>query len=316
MRQLSVIPVIIILVLSATAIGGALHKSEVSHDANWIVHADFESFNKSTIGKLIRAELSAQGIEQKLQSFATIFSFHPLDDVRDVTLYGRGQDKEKAVVLIDGRFEKEKLIAAVRMNEKHDEIPYGDIILHQWLDEKKDEENTQMMYGCILKERLVVMSSGLDAVKQAVDVINGSAKNAAGRLFSLESKANEGVFFQAMATNVGKIIGQQEGAAVLRKADELGLILGENDKKIFCSIGLSAKTVDVAQNVKKMLDGMIALTLLAGEDQPKLAEFAGHLEPSCEGNTVRLRFELDSQSVFDFLKEQQEQKQKQQDKEQ
>ena len=318
MRKSTGIPAIIVLVLSASALGGALQKNEVSREANWIVHADLESFNKSRIGKLVRAELVSQPDEEKLKSFATVYSFHPIDDVRDVTVYGRGQDKEKAVALIDGRFEEEKLIAVVRMNAEHKEIPYGDIKLHRWLHEekKKGEVKTQMMYGGILKGRLVVMSSGLDAVKQAVDVMKGSAENAAGRSFNLEAQATSGVFFQAMATGVGEIVGQQQGAAVLRKTDELGLAIGENEDKVYCSLGLSAKTAVVAQNVKKMLDGLIALALLAGEDKPKLAEFAGHLKPSCEGNTVRLRFEMDSQSVFDFLNEQWEQKQEQQGKDQ
>jgi len=318
MRKSTGILTITVLVLSASAFGGSLQKDEVSRDANWVVHADLESFNKSRIGRLVRAELVSQPDEEKLKSFATVYSFHPIDDVRDVTVYGRGQDKEKAVALIDGKFEEEKLIAVVRMNAEHKEIPYGDIKLHRWLHEekKKGEVKTQMMYGGILKGRLVVMSSGLDAVKQAVDVLKGSAENAAGRSFDLEARAGSGVFFQAMATDVGEIVGKQQGAAVLRKTDELGLAIGENEDKVYCSLGLSAKTAVVAQNVNKMLGGIIALAALAGEDQPKLAEFAGHLKPSCEGNTVRLRFELDSQLVFDFLKEQWEKKQKQQGKDQ
>jgi len=59
---------------------------------------------------------------------------------------------------------------------------------------------------------------------------------------------------------------------------------------------------------------MIALATLTGEDQPKLAELAKHLQPSCEGNIVQLRFESDSQSLFDFLKEQWERQQQQKDK--
>jgi len=313
MGKSKVILIAIVLLSSATVFGGALQKIEVSRDANWVVHADFESFNESRIGRLIRAELVSQGNEEKLRSFATVYSFHPIDDVRDVTVYGRGKDKDKAVALIDGRFEQEKLIAVVRMNAEHKEIPYGDIKLHCWLHEekKKGEATPQMMYGCILKGRLVVMSSGLEAVKQAVDVLKGSAKNAAGRSFGLEVRTGSGVFFQAMATGVGEIVGKEKKAAVLRQTEELSLTIGENQEKVYCSLGLSARNNEVAQNVNKMLEGMIALATLAGEEQPKLAKLAGHLEPSREGKKVHLRFESDSQSVFDFLKDQWERNRKQ-----
>jgi hypothetical protein len=302
-----------VLLFSATAFGGALQKSQVSRDANWVVHADFESFNKSRIGRLIRSELAARGVEEKLKSFATVYSFHPIDDIRDVTVYGRGKDKEKAVVLIDGKLEEEKLTAVVRMNAEHKEIPYGDIKLHRWLhqENKKGEATTQMMYGCILRGRLVIMSSGLDAVKQTVDVLKGSAENAAGRSFTLEAQSTRGVFFQAMATGVDKIVGEERKAAVLRQTEELSLTFGEDEEKVHCSLGLSAKNNEVAQNVNKMLEGMIALATLAGEEQPKLAELAGRLQPSREGKKLHLRFESDSQSVFDFLKEQWERNQNQ-----
>ena len=158
------------------------------------------------------------------------------------------------------------------------------------------------------------MSAGLDAVKQAVDILKGSAENAAGRSFDLEAQANKGVFFQSMASGVGEMAGQEQRAAVLRQTDELGLIIGEDEGKVYCSLGLSAKTAEVAQNVNKILGGMIAMASLAGEDKPKLAELARLLKPSCQGNTVRLRFDLDSQSLFDFLKEQWQRQQEQKDK--
>jgi len=307
---------IAVLLLAASAFGGSLQKNEVSRDANWIVHADYESFSKSKIGKLIRAELAVQGIEDKLKSFRIVYSFHPIDDVHDVTVYGQGQDKEKAVVLIEGQFDPEKLIAMVRMNAKHREIPYGDVMLHRWLHEerKKGKRETQMVYGCVLEGRLVAMSAGLDAVKQAVDVLKGSAENAAGRSFDFEDQANEGVFFQAMATDVGEMVDQEQRAVVLRQTDKLGLIIGEEEGKVYCSLGLSAKTAEVAQNVNRMLGGMIGLAALVGEDQPKLAEFAKRLKPSCKGNKVQLRFESDSESLFDFLKEQWKKQQEQNDK--
>jgi len=307
---------IAVLLVAESAFAGSLQKHEVSRDANWMVHADYESFCKSTIGKLIRTELAVQGIEDKLKSFKTVYSFHPIDDIHDVTIYGQGEDKEKAVVLIEGQFDPEKLIAMVRMNAKHSEIPYGDVMLHRWLHEerKKDKVETQMMYGCVLKGRLVAMSAGLDAVKQAVDVLKGSAENAAGRSFDLVAQAKGGVFFQAMATDVGEMASQEQRAVVLRQTDELGLVIGEDEGKVYCSLGLSAKTAEVAQNVNKMLGGMIGLAALAGEGQPKLAEFVRHLKTSCEGNTVQLRFESDSQSLFDFLKEHWERQQEQEDK--
>ena len=89
------------LCAAAPLLAGDLQKTEVSPQANWVVHADYQAFRDSVIGKLVRAELKAQGVEEKSRDFATIFGFNPLEDLRDVTLYGNGQDREKAVILVE-----------------------------------------------------------------------------------------------------------------------------------------------------------------------------------------------------------------------
>ena len=45
---------------AAPAWAGRLATSEISTDANWIVHIDHETFLRSHIGKLIRAEMNAR----------------------------------------------------------------------------------------------------------------------------------------------------------------------------------------------------------------------------------------------------------------
>jgi hypothetical protein len=304
--------VLIVSLLAAVPVfGGPLMKNQVSRTANWVVHADFERFLSSQIGQLIRKELANQGIEEKLVDFAKIFSFHPLDDVRDVTIYGNGQAQEKAVVLIDGRFDKEKLVSLVRLNSQHQEAEYGDVTIHGWLhEEKKGSEVVKsfMMYGCVYQDKLVIMSAGMDTVKQAVDVLRGTAQGAADGQFGVASLNAQGAFFQVAATGVSDIAGQEQQAAVLRQTDKLGLAVGETEGKVYVDLGLVAKTVEEAQNINKVLEGIIAFATLSGEQQPKLAELAKKVKLSCAQNTAGARFESDSQSVFQFLKEQWEKK--------
>lgn len=310
MRKLLMILIMSVLP-AAMVLGGPLLKSQVSSTANWVVHSDYEKFNQTQIGQLIRAELAKWGIEQKLLDFKTVFSFHPIDDVRDVTIYGTGDDKEKAVALIEGNFDREKLVALVRMNPEYEEIAYGDIVVHHWVDEKKRDPNGagQQMYGCIFNGDLVVLSSGLEAVKLAVDVLNGSAANAAGDMFNQPALDAEGAFFQVAANNVGGIA-QKQTAWWLKQTDALDMVIGEAEGTFYIDLSLRAKTQEVAQNVNKILDGIIALMTLAGDEQPVLAELAKKLQLSCLEKTVAVHFESEPERVLSFLKEQWEKKKK------
>ena len=305
MKRVTPVLILGVLMTAVPVLGGPLMRSQVSATASWLVHADYEKFCNVQIGRLIIEELRRQGIDKKLDDFATVFSFHPLNDIRDVTIYGTGADKDKAVVLIDGKFDQDKLVALVSMNPEHKEVPYSDIVLHGWVDKKQAANGDtveQQMYGCFYGN-LLVISSGLEAAKQAVDVLKGSAKNASGGLLAGSTADAKDAFVLVMGSALDELAEQQPKAAMLKQADELTLVVGEAGGNMYIDLGLKAKSEDAAESIRKMFDGFIAFANLSGQEQPKLAELAKKLQLSRVEKSVRVRFESDSESVFAFLKE-------------
>lgn len=316
-RMLTSAIVAVFCVTAAPAPAGPLRKSEVSPAANWVVHANLETFRNSTVGKLIMDELQTQGFEQKLQGFATIFSFHPLRDVRDVTLYGQGKDRNNAVVIIDGRFDPEKLLAVVRWNQQYQEIPYQGATLHGWLNEeqKGGQTTSQMMYGYIHNKNQVVLSAGLDALKRAADTLKTPAADTASTLLKEVPEGQNNVFFQAVATDVERIagpVGEQPQAALLRQTDSLALTVGETTDKVFVTLQLEGESAEVADSMLKVLQGLIAFAQLASQEQPRLAELARGVTVSRLENVAQVRLEAAPQTVAGFLREQWEKKKQQQ----
>ena len=313
MKKLLMVLAVIILLVEAPGLAGPIKLEQVSGGASWVVHANQQQFKKTQTGRLIRNELVNLGLEEGLTNFAMIFSFHPLDDVRDVTLYGTGKDRQKAVVLIDGFFDKERILSVVSMNPEYKETKYGDIVLHQWLDENQKDPNNKMMYGCFYKDDLIVISAGMDAVKQEVDVLKGSAKNAANGIFNQAALNTEGAFFQAAGKRVGEMVdGEDPQAAALKQSDQLGLAIGENDGRFYIDVGLIAKSEEAAQAITQMLEGIIAFVSLPNEQQPLLAELAKKIKVSCEQSKVQALFQSEPELVVQFLKEEwQKDKQKQ-----
>ncbi|HIJ53743.1 MAG TPA: hypothetical protein HPP66_11395 [Planctomycetes bacterium] len=307
-----------VLLSTMPILAGPLLKKQVSSRASWLAHTDHEQFKKTLTGQLIRKELVNLGIEEHLSNFATISSFHPLDDVRNVTIYGTGKDREKAVVLIEGEFDKEQVLTLVRMNPQYKEIKYGDIVLYEWFDEnQKDPNGTagQMTYGCFYQDDLIVMGVGQEGVKHAVDVLRGSAENAANVIFSRAAQDAKGAFFQAMALNVAEIVGEQQETAALKQTNQVGLAVGESEGNFYINLDLTAKSEEAAQAVTKMLEGIIAFAVLSGEEQPKLADLAKKVKVNCENKTVRVHFESAPESVVQFLKDQWQKKKEQDSKE-
>lgn len=313
-RALRIILIAALCLAAGPAFAAPLQKNEVNPAANWVAHVDLEAFRGSAIGKLVLTEIENQGLNQKLQEFAAIFSFNPLRDIRDVTLYGKGQDRNNAVVVVEGQFDTQKLLSLLRMNPQYQEIPYKGSTVYRWQQEPKPGQQQPadpMMYGSVCDGNRIVLGSGLEAVQQAVDTIKGQPVGASTGLLNQIPEGRGKVFAQVVATGVGQIVGQDPKAALLKQTESLTLTLGETPDKVFGELSLQGQSAETADSMTKLAQGLIAMVQLGG-DQPQLAELARNLSVSQTGKTTQIRFETPTQTAFGFLKTQwEQQKQKQ-----
>lgn len=305
MRNLLIALIGSVVLIANPVPGGPLIKNHISADTDWFVHVDHELFKDSRLEQFIRAELLEMGIEEKLDNFAKVVSFHPIDDVKDVTIYGRGSDREKAVVLMRGRFDKKQLEAAVQKNPKYERIQYDGFIIHKFFDPNRSDiegHNEHIIYGCLYRDDFIVMSAGIPAVKQAINVLKGSAPPAANDIFEDVLLQNKNAFFQVAAVNMPQMTGAQPNAVMLRQTDRLALVMGEYENSVFINVNLKAKSQEAAESIKKLLEGMVAYLSLAGNEQVEMARLAQRIRLTNVQNMVQIRFVSEPELVLQVLK--------------
>jgi len=306
MRNRLLVAMFIPVLVAATAPAGSLSLNQVGKSANWVVHLDADLFKASTIGTMIRGELANLGVEQKLAEFAYVFGFHPLNDLRDVTLYGTGPDKNKAVVLIDAAFKVDQVLSILGMNPEYQKTSYGDFVIHRWVDENKldaSDPSAGITYGSFFNDGLAVLGPSQDGVKGALDVLSGTAGGADAGTFAQSELRLKGAFIQVAANRVDELAGDEPQAQMLKQAKELGVAVGESAGSFFIEGGLTANSEDAAINLNKMMDGLLAFAMLASAEQPKLAELAQKVQTSRVQDTLRVRFETPAESLVALLKE-------------
>jgi hypothetical protein len=308
--------VLLIALLACPSWAGWLN--DVSKEATWIVKVDVKQFRDSQFGTLLREDLSSLGIEEKLQGFAKVFGFHPIDDVREILLYGTGQDPNKAVVLVRGAFDSDKLLAPIRANPRYQEIPYRGAPLHQWWYEEKrgDKTEARMMYGCIHDKDLIVMSSGLDTLRRAIDVLGGLVPHVSSDPWPLGTDpwprgvaTYHRLIFFVIARGVDQLAIPHGQSAVFKQTDKLILAIGEGaigegEDRFWAHGALDAKTEEAASAIAQMTQGMMAYMSLAGADKPHLADLAKKVRVSSKQSRVSIFFASDPKEVVQFLAEQ------------
>ena len=291
---------VLVLALAATSFAAPLNKATISSNAEWVLHLDSEGFLKTKLAQLIRAELAAQGLEQKLAEFKAVFSFHPIDDIRNVTIYGQGKDPSKGVVLVQGNFDQAKLDSMIRMNSTFKSADYGKYAIDSWIDEKNPAG--PRIYGCWHGTDRLMLSQGEDTMKTALNVLDGKADTAVGK--TLVSEPVKGAFLTISAEKIGEIVKGDQNAAVFQQAQRLNLALGEKEGRCFITGALATKSADEATTINQALQGMLAFVKLATQEKmPKVTGLANAMKIVAENESVGLHFEWDSADLIAILKQ-------------
>lgn len=305
MRKSFIILLVVCALLSTSAaIAGGLNKNIVSGDANWVAHVNVEGFNNTEIGRIIRRQLDEAGELQKLEVFKADFSFNPLDDIRNITIYGTGKEKENAVAVIQANFDKDTLLKLLGQNATHNGVKYGKYQIESWIDDKHEGNEAERQYGSFHGKDTVVIGSALDAVKKSLDVLDGKAKNARQKkVFRLLKKAPKGAVVVAAANGLGKMAEQWDRTIMLKNTNQSCLFIGENEGAFYIDLKLDATSSKTATELTQMIQGVIALLNLAGNDQPEIAKLAAAIKLTTKKKLVQVHFEKDIENIASFLKE-------------
>lgn len=287
------------LTVCTAANSAPIDLSHVAANADWVVHGDCERFRGSELGSAIERKATELGITEKLDDFAKIFFFHPINDVCDVTIYGRGRDQATSVILISGRFDAEKLLAMLRLNPQYGKEQCEHTVLHHWYD---DKQGGKMMYGCFYRDNLVVMSSGQETARNAIAVLNGKAAGACREAFDQPAIADKGAMLIVAVRNVGAAADDGGSHPVfLSQMQSLSVSVGESGGQVYSDCVIQARSTQAAEGIAKMAEGMLALAAFSAEQRPLSSKIAEEAQVSLSDTSVHIRLQAAPQLVADMF---------------
>jgi len=310
--RVAVVVGVCVLSMVSGLFAGPLDRAKISSEANWVAHLDVQKFNESKLAGIVREELAAAGIDKKLDEFKAIFTFHPLNDLKNITLYGRDKDKAAAVVLIQGTFDKERLDQLIQTNPYYRQKKQGAYSLHSWIDEKKNGDENERQYGGFFGKDIAVIGSSAETVARGLDVLGEKAPNARQEgSFRGIGRLGKNAFLVASANGVGKMAEQSEKTMMLKNTEQSSVTVGEAEGNLNIDVGLRATSEKTADELHQVIQGFVALLNLGSKEQPQLAEIASAVQLTKRNNTVGVHFEYDVDKIAKFIKAEWQKKQAQ-----
>jgi len=292
------------MVMSSMVFATPLDKTKVMKEATWTVHLDVDQFRQSVLGKEIINELTARGVIGKLDNFAKVFSFHPINDIQCVTLFGQDKDPQKAAAIIRGTCNPATLIAMVGMNPYYEKSEYGTYTIHSWIDDKKGPDGPRQ-YGCFYNPTTLLMGMGKETLQQSLDVLDGKHANAVGNaMFNQFAEGSHGVMVSLFAEKTGETVNGIQEAAILQQTNRIAMLFGEKNNASYVDILLQARNAAEATKIQQFVQGMLAMASLSVADKnPKLDQFISAVNLQCNDDTVRAQFNWDSKDLIAILKQ-------------
>ncbi len=292
------------MVMSSMVFATPLDKTKVMKEATWAVHVDVDQFRQSVLGKEMINELTARGVMGKLDNFAKVFSFHPINDIQCVTLFGQDKDPQKAAAIIRGTCNPATLIAMVGMNPYYEKSEYGSYTIHSWIDEKKGPDGPRQ-YGCFYNPTTLLMGMGKETLQQSLDVLDGKHANAAGNaMFNQFAEGSHGVMVSLFAEKTGETVNGIQEAAILQQTNRIALMFGEKENASYVDILLQARNAAEAAKIQQFVQGMLAMASLSVADKnPKLDQLISAVNSTCTDDVVRVQCNWDSKDLIALLKQ-------------
>jgi len=295
---------LLVFLISASVAGraqaGEFDPKQVPAGVHWFLHLDVSGFKKTQLGQFALKQAKEFGPE--LDLLAKQLQFDIRKDLDSATLFGQGDDEKQWALLLQGKFKKAPLLAALQWKSGFKRLREAGHEILTWRDGKGDEQETH--FGTIVNEGLIAMGSSQQRLVQALNVLKGKAP-------ALQPKQLGGLklkkvnYFLVGVVNVKDLPIPPEAQAF--KVQSIGFRFHEQGKNITAHLLLNSDDADSGLKIQQMLQGLLAMGQLqvAVSNDPNSKELAAilkNLKIARQKNVVQVDLAFPVAMVLEQLK--------------
>jgi hypothetical protein len=277
--------------------------AQVPADSVWIVHADFDALNKSTVyQKLSAAALSKwKPLAAHLAKVNRQLGMNLTKDLHGMTVCGPSLAEPKASLIMHADWDPQVFRQKLALAPSHEASTVGQYEIHRFA--RQDEGQLRTVAGACWRPGTFIFSHSPSEVQAGLEVLDGKkphlADGASGKSSALAADVPTGTVFMARMVMAGGKLPVE--SPVLKQTDEIDLACGENSGECFARAKLVAKTAEDAAQVKKAVDGILVIVRLHAAGDAKALKALDHLAVSVDGRTVQVDFRVTAADLATVL---------------
>jgi len=289
----------VVLAVAATASAGPLVPQRVAADAKWVVHVDFDALRSAPIvEKLSQPWLNRDSTKRQLEKVREILGTDPLTALHGVTFYGTSLAGSGYVVVLDAKVDPQRLLAFVRRMPDYRTETYGDRELHAWTH-TGGRRGKQSVTACFAGDNLTVVAGDAADVKRALDVLDGKSP-ALPTDSPLAAEVPSGTAFR------GAALGLAEArlpfrSPLVRQSERIAVAAGEHEGEAFAEGTIVARSPEVAQQLRAIIEGFRATAALQFGNDARAAAAFQRLKVTVQENEVHVQWRVPNEDLLGLI---------------
>lgn len=273
-----------------------LDVAHVGADAAWVAHLDVDAVRASTVVQRAWEKMLAKdrGAEARLAMAKTLLGMDLAHDIHGMTFYGTQIGKHEGVALIFADMDAERLSALSAALPGREAAEHGECEIHSW------KKHNKTMAAAFHSPSLLVIGSSVDAVRSALDVLNGEAAHLEGDS-PLAGNIPAGTTFLMRAEGLADAE-LHSRAPIAKQLESLRLASGEADGTSFMRARFRMMNRDAAELALQAVHGWQAQGALLCPDELGRT-FIAALRPKLEDQTLTLLWSASADDVWQAMEQ-------------
>lgn len=271
-----------------------LQKKYVAADAKWLIHLDFKSFIKTKLWNSIYNGKEAK-IKHGKKNLLRELNFDLFKDLRSVSVYGVDKGDKNGVVLLEGNFDRDKIIKKLVSEKTPETSKYKEFNIYHWNGDD---------YGTFVNKNLLMITHSKVNMEYALDVIKGKKPNFRGSPLSKRIKEVPGdsILF-ALAGDLSSLMNKHNKTPIMIDKTKMALFLAmERNSDLRLSLKLHTESPDAAKNLMQIGNGLLALAKMSGKDLRGKEKIINSILISADGNIVNAKMFIPSDFILENIK--------------
>jgi hypothetical protein len=288
-----IVAILLILVFFLELKAASIQKSIIPADAKWVVHIDMKKLTSTKLYELFMNDESTVKIRKGTDKLFKKLKFDPLKDIMGITAYGAEKDEEKTVVCFSGNIDKAYILGLLKEEADHQEISYGKYIIYSWGHDD---------FGVFVSDSLGLFSENEEAIKTALDVIDGKKKNiSSSPMMKYVKEIPSDAFLMAVVDDISSLAGKHDKAVMLKKAGMASFAIMEKKGDVALDLKFTTGSPEDAKNVEQMIKGLVAFGNLQLKEEKDVLELLERLRISIDGNKVQMGLTYPIDKLFNII---------------